>query len=160
MSNIARVWRERLQQETIPHSQATALGHYTVGNGKRNNLTDSEIYELVSRVRSRAAAGDAIKAAPQDTAIGLRWLRDLALTPRGVERKRSPFRYEPDRLQVLLNATHINLVDYSHGRPVYEVVSPSGVFRYFVGTTAAEAMSGGARRHGYDPVYFVRGNPL
>ena len=123
----------------ISHQQALSLAHYQAGRGKKHSMSYEEVRGLASVVEQTEGG---IPMDKESTTRGLRWLRNLSITPKGRRRKRCPFTTREFEM-LMHDPLSIALVGFVYGRPVYEVSAPDREpFRYFVGSTAADLMTG------------------
>jgi len=140
-----RRWDKRLDSgEPFRHSWAMTLGQYMAGRGTRTNLTWRDLDAIIDRIEREQPTMDRA-----DADRGLTWLRSLAFTAKGEDRKGSPFiGREKD---IIRDGTHMTLVGWHYVyqgphwetyRPIYRVHSPHGTLDYSVETTRSEAMSG------------------
>lgn len=134
---IYKTWLNRINDNDISHAQAVNFGHNLVGRGKRSNMSEDEMKDVLYHIH---ALHPQIKMA--DVRIGLKWLRSLAHTETGKTRLHNPF--DSEQLHILSGADAMGLIGYyEHNdtyRPVYRVYSLHGWFDYLVTETRVDAM--------------------
>lgn len=146
MKPLYKTWLARIHADDgMTNSHALTLGHrLTDPTMRRSSLTYAEWTDL-----ARIATDTQPHMHQADTERGLAWLRSLAYTPTGRERKHNPFGSWD--LAVLDNAVGIRLAGYTawqraywtYYRPVYRVQARDGAYLdYAIGSTRSDAIGG------------------
>lgn len=141
-TTFRRYWRKLEHHAAFSHQEAVSIGHYSIGRGRKHNMSNDEVHRLVNAIRHLRPIMD-----QESSQRGRRWLYNLAFTKTHRRRKRNPF--NDTQLDILCGPTMFRLVAFSEGKPVYQVLSPMGsaTFCYSVGVSAAERISGANRNH-------------
>lgn len=143
---VARVIKKRRDGVTQRYSDKKALIKRIRQAGI---ITEREIKLVIRRLNAgtyRYIDVDELtdlRITPEQTAKGLKWLRNKWMTPRAVERKNNPFRYREQRAietfkEFRFNSFHDN-TNYYQARmgifnyvPIYDVIGEEGGFQYYV----------------------------